>query len=290
MLAPRADFQVEAISLRKGLPFRQARIVGTMLLALTALPVAGVAQSDVLVRAHAHNDYLHSRPLLDALDHGFNSVEVDVHLVDGELFVAHDRNSIMPGRTLETLYLQPLRTIVRRHDGRVHAGAPPLLLLIDVKSDSAATYERLGTVLRDYADILTIVAGEAVLPGAVTAVISGERARSAMLETPIRFAAYDGRLADLEGPTAKLPGSFMPLVSQNWSAISGWNGIGPEPPELRATLTKWADSAHAQGRRLRLWGTPEEPGVWKALLESGVDLINTDDLLGLRSFLKGSTP
>jgi hypothetical protein len=289
MLALRADFQVKSISLRNGPLFMQARIVGTILLALTALPLAAVAQADVLLRAHAHNDYLHARPLLDALDHGFNSVEVDIHLVDGELLVAHDRDAIIPGRTLEALYLQPLRTIARRNGGRVHAAAPPLLLLIDVKSDAAATYERLATVLRDYADILTIVAGEAVLPGAVTAVLSGERPRSELLETPIRFAAYDGRLADLEGPSAKLPGSFMPLVSQNWSAISGWNGIGPEPPELRTTLTKWADSAHAQGRRLRLWGIPEEPGVWKALLESGVDLINTDDLPGLRSFLERST-
>jgi hypothetical protein len=82
----------------------------------------------------------------------------------------------------------------------------------------------------------------------------------------------------------------MPLVSQNWSAVSTWNGTGPEPPELRATLKRWADAAHSQGRRLRFWGTPEGPGVWKALLESGVDLINTDDLPGLSAFLKRSPP
>ena len=33
---------------------------------------------------HAHNDYLHSRPLLDALDQGFDSVEADVFLVNEE--------------------------------------------------------------------------------------------------------------------------------------------------------------------------------------------------------------
>jgi hypothetical protein len=267
-----------------------ARIVGAVLLALATGPVAAIGQSDVLLRAHAHNDYLHTRPLLDAVDNGFNSVEVDVHLVGGELLVAHDRDAVVPGRTLQTLYLEPLRTLARRNGGRVHAAAPPLLLLIDVKTDAEATYQRLATVLRDYADILTIVAGEAVLPGAVTAVLSGERPRAALLETPIRFVAYDGRLSDLEGAGAKLPASFMPLVSQDWGAISAWDGTGPEPPELRATLKTWADLAHSQGRRLRLWGTPEQAGVWKALLESGVDLINTDDLPGLRTFLKRSTP
>ena len=52
-----------------------------------------------LTRAHAHNDYLHARPLLDALDHGFCSVEADIYLVDGQLLVAHDRNKVDPRRT-----------------------------------------------------------------------------------------------------------------------------------------------------------------------------------------------
>ena len=43
-----------------------------------------------LLRAHAHNDYLHSRPLADALAHGFWSIEADVWLTNGALLVAHD--------------------------------------------------------------------------------------------------------------------------------------------------------------------------------------------------------
>ncbi|MEC4021166.1 hypothetical protein QMK28_34095, partial [Streptomyces sp. H27-D2] len=33
-----------------------------------------------LRRAHAHNDFVHPRPLLDALSHGFASVEADIWL------------------------------------------------------------------------------------------------------------------------------------------------------------------------------------------------------------------
>src|SRR5712672_4165891 len=62
-----------------------------------------------LVRAHAHNDYEHQRPLFDALEHGFCSVEADIYLVDGKLLVAHDRSKVKPERTLEALYLDPLR-------------------------------------------------------------------------------------------------------------------------------------------------------------------------------------
>jgi hypothetical protein len=51
----------------------------------TAPGPAGGTRVSALEHAHAHNDYLHQRPLLDALDHGFCSVEADIFLVDGEL-------------------------------------------------------------------------------------------------------------------------------------------------------------------------------------------------------------
>jgi len=104
-----------------------------------------------LTRAHAHNDYEHTRPLLDALDHGFCSVEADVYLVDEKLLVAHDLKDTKPGRTLEALYLDPLRARVEKNGGRVFRSAPTLLLLIDVKSDATNTYVALRTVLGRYA-------------------------------------------------------------------------------------------------------------------------------------------
>lgn len=73
-----------------------------------------------LRHAHAHNDYLHPRPLYDALAHGFTSVEADVFLVDGELLVAHDPAGLDPRRTLAALYLDPLRALVRAGHGSVH--------------------------------------------------------------------------------------------------------------------------------------------------------------------------
>src|SRR5262245_36960462 len=72
-------------------------------------PMPATAQITPLVHAHAHNDYEHPRPLLDALDHGFCSVEADIWLVDGKLLVAHDRDKVKPDGTFQALYLDPLR-------------------------------------------------------------------------------------------------------------------------------------------------------------------------------------
>jgi hypothetical protein len=254
--------------------------------ALAAFASTGLAQSPVLTRAHAHNDYEHARPLLDALDNGFNSVEADVHLVDGELYVAHDRSAIRPERTLEALYLAPLRARTRANGGRVYPAAPPLLLLIDLKTDSTATYRALDRLLGRYSDILTRFAGDSVAPGPVTAVISGERPEGLMRAAPVRFAAFDGRLPDLSRQNPPPP-SFMPLVSESWAKVTRWDGAGEPPAGLSDELSRLSGLAHAQGRRLRFWGTPDTPAVWKLLFDAGVDLINTDDLPGLRAFLLG---
>src|SRR5215475_7710089 len=83
--------------------------------------ILAFAQPTPLVRVHAHNDYEHKRPLFDALDHGFCSVEADIYLVDGALLVAHDRDQVKPERTLQALYLDPLRERVKTNGGRVYA-------------------------------------------------------------------------------------------------------------------------------------------------------------------------
>jgi hypothetical protein len=84
-----------------------------------ANPASAAEPPAPIPRAHAHNDYLHERPLLDALDQGFCSVEADIFLVDGELRVGHSALELRKGRTLEALYLKPLAERVRAKEGSV---------------------------------------------------------------------------------------------------------------------------------------------------------------------------
>ncbi len=112
-----------------------------------------------LWRAHAHNDYEHPRPLLDALDHRFGSVEADIFLVDGALLVAHSADQLDPARTLESLYLAPLAARVRAHHGSVYRGhRQPLQLLVDIKTEGASTYLALDRQLRRYQGLFTTYA------------------------------------------------------------------------------------------------------------------------------------
>ena len=239
-----------------------------------------------LPRAHAHNDYEHERPLLDALDHGFGSVEADVWLVNGALLVAHDLKDAKPERTLQKLYLDPLRERVRVNGGRVYRGGPSLMLLIDVKSDATNTWRALTNVLAGYAPMLTRFTTNRIETNAVTAIISGNRARPLLEAEPVRLAALDGRLPDLEGGA---PVSLIPLVSDTAAKLSTWKGRaedGPFPEEDRKKLRDWVAKAHAQGRKIRFWGTPDTLPVWREFESAGVDLLNADDLAGLEEFLR----
>jgi len=258
----------------------------TAALVVSMLPVLAAGQAPAtppaLTRAHAHNDYEHARPLFDALDQGFASVEADVWLVDGQLLVAHDREAVQPGRTLESLYLDPLRDRVAASGGRVYRTGEPFLLWIDVKSEADATYVALRPVLARYAAMLTRFRSEGLTPGAVTVVISGNRARDAMSHETDRLAAIDGRLTDLE---ENPPSGLVPVVSDNWQDVFTWRGQGPLSPDERDKLAAIVARAHGQGRTIRFWAIPDTPAGWAACLEAGVDLINTDDLAGLRAFL-----
>lgn len=235
-----------------------------------------------LLKAHAHNDYLHERPLLDALTHGFCSVEADIFLVDGQLLVAHSFVELSPDRTLEKLYLQPLRERVRQHNGHVYPNETPFTLLIDIKKDGAKTYQALSEHLQKYNDVFSHNADGQRQERAVTAIISGDRRFEVINADESRIAGIDGRLADID---SNAPVLQMPLISDNWRKHFHWDGKGEIPSDEARKLKEIVQKVHAKGRRLRFWATPDTPAAWKVLNDANVDLINTDNLPGLAEFL-----
>jgi hypothetical protein len=236
-----------------------------------------------LPHAHAHNDYYHKRPLLDALEQGFCSVEVDVFLVEGRLLVGHSRSELKSTRSLRSLYLEPLKQRVATNQGRVFRKGPAFMMLIDIKSDADATYAALRKVLTEYDDILSTTTAGKHKRKAVTIVISGNRAQDAIAKTVHRHAGIDGRLADID---SKMPSHLMPLISDNWGRHFRWRGQGKMPEKERKKLRETVNKIHLSGRRVRFWATPEDPRVWSELRDAGVDLIGTDDLAALSQFLK----
>ena len=243
--------------------------------------------SEPILSGHSHNDYLHQRPLWEAIAYAFASIEVDIHLVDGALLVGHDADDLDVSKTLQSLYLDPLRDHVREHDDRVYPSPHSLVLLIDIKSDAKSTYEALRGVLSQYSEMLTSYSETSVQPGAIDVIVSGNRPRELMMNEVVRFATYDGRLADLE---VEVPANFISLISDNWENHFEWRGLGSLSDREHLQLTQIVQATHRRGYRLRFWNTPSpENGslesVWSQLLDAGVDLMNIDDLAAYRDFV-----
>jgi hypothetical protein len=245
--------------------------------------------STILLSAHAHNDYRHARPLLDALELGYRSVEVDVFAVDDELLVGHERIETWLRRRMDALYLEPLAQRLRE---RGHVLARPLadeggfLLLVDAKADGERVLELLEARLEPLHEHLTRFEGGALVPGELTVLLSGARPVAALRSRERRLVHLDGR----PGEIGRLPAALMPLVSDRWGSHVSWRGDGPIPEEEARRLSELARRAHAAGHRLRFWGLPHDEAVWRAARTGGVDLLQSDDLARLARFLRAEGP
>jgi hypothetical protein len=236
-----------------------------------------------LPQAHSHNDYQHQRPLFDALDRGFCNIEADVYLVGDQLLVGHEEKELRPERTLQALYLDPLQKLIADRQGKIFPDGQRLTLLIDFKTEGPATYAALAKALQPYEAFLSCLRDGRWQPRQVDVIISGNRPIMELMKDRSRLAGFDGRLSELEtGPGADL----MPLVSDNWTDHFTWRGEGQMPAAERSKLHAVTKTAHAQGRRVRFWATPDSPAFWQELQAANVDVIGTDDLALLETHIK----
>lgn len=257
------------------LAMRLARVLLCLLLATACAAPSPLASADdsVARHLHGHNDYLQPVPLRRAIELGLGSVEADVFLDGGELRVGHETWQLRAGRTLRSMYLDPLRELVASSPEAFAVSGPPFVLLVDIKKDGAAVYAELRRELAQFEDMLTRFVDGQVRRGAVTVILSGDRPRALVAADRDRLCALDGRLGDL---AADPPIDLVPWISDNWSRVSDWTGSDELLPEERTRIATLVAQAHAQGRELRFWGAPDRVEAWRALYELGVDRIGTD--------------
>jgi len=236
-----------------------------------------------ILRGHSHNDYYQPRPLFDALDKGLCSVEADIFLVNGALLVAHELRNVRPEKTLEALYLEPLRERVRRFEGKVFPDAERFYLWIDFKTNAVLTYSVLEKILERYADILTRYENDVEIPGAVTVILTGSANLDLIRNKPVRFAGVDGGGA--HALDSDVPASLMPAVGMNWRReFPNFDGQTLSPDEQKK-LIEHVRKADEKGRKLRYWNAPDNEVLWGILRDAGVHFINTNRLEALRNFM-----
>lgn len=233
-----------------------------------------IAQPTVLLHGHAHNDYAHKRPLLDALECGFGSVEADVYLYNGQLKVAHLPLGLQGKKTLDELYLHPLDSIIKLHGGNVYKGdATPLILMIDFKDAGRLLYPVLQEALKPYHQWLTLYKNDSIVrKGAVQILISGSRPA---LADDTCYVTLDEDLGALGNPKSY---THATRFSSGWGRYFSWNGKKDMPIAQKLVLDSLVQRVHALHKQIRFYHIPDKENAWKTLLNAGVDWINTDRL------------
>lgn len=240
------------------------------------------AQSVALPSAFAHNDYRHKRPLYDALTNGFTNMEADIFLHNGNLLVLHRFPFFKGKRTLESLYLDPLLEYVNSRQYTAQSTMDTLVLMIDIKTRGEKTARVLMERLEKYKSILSSWEGGKLVRRNVTIVLSGHRPLELLRQEENRFVFVDERLPQVNKDEAG--NDMYAMASCKYSKLLSWKGKGNMPEKERCLLRDLVAKAHQYGKKVRLWASPEKEKVWTALLDCGVDLINTDRLEAYRMY------
>jgi len=225
--------------------------------------------------AHSHNDYEKPVPFREAYDQQFGSIEADIFLQDGKLIVAHQEDQLAAGRTLESLYLDPLAKCIEKNNGTVYRDKTrQLQLLVDIKTGSVPTLNKLIEILGRYPALVSA--------SSLKIVISGNRPAAEDFKNYPAYIYFDGELS-VTYPEEALP--KIEMLSDNFKKYSSWNGKGILPEADRARVEAAIKKGHDLKKKVRFWNAPDIINAWYGFMELSVDYINTDHIEAMGTFL-----
>lgn len=263
------------------MPTKMKKNTATFILFLISLVSTVFAQpkSYTMQNAHAHNDYLHEKPFLEAYYLNYGMIEADIFIQDDELMVAHENKSIKPENTLSALYINPLLKKIKENNGRAYADGKRLRLLIDIKEEGDKALRLLEKQLKPNRHLFDMAHN----PDAVQLIISGDMPNSKDFKNYDEIFYFDGRP---KTEYSKKSFKRIALVSTSILDFVKWNkgGIYSETETLK--LRNFVDSVHHVGKMVRLWATPNTLTSFKTLTDLGVDFIGSDDLKLLAEYFK----
>lgn len=225
-----------------------------LLLALAALPSTALAQS-----GHSVNDHRLGDPLDEALAAGIHSVDVDVfYSSGGGLRVCTVLSECVPGKTLESVYLDPLLALGEERPSFFR-------IEIDVRVSTPVFYWQ--TVTGAYNAVAAAMAERPDLQGSVEITFFGNAQN---YPPPSGNPSYLKFRAD--------PNYYLPNAGWPYS----WDGTGEMPEAEHDDLLARVEAAHNAGKlimfaphAIEALGDPE--AVWDTLEAAGVDFITTLD-------------
>lgn len=238
-------------------------------------------------RVMLNPNYL-DKPLYDALAAGCTGIEADVWLQGTDLLVGHGEDSMTEERTLQSLYIKPLVTILTQKNEQstiqqdttieppqgVFDIEPltPLVLMIDIKSEGSSTFEAVRSSLEPLRSkgCLTHYNGTAITPGPIIVVGSGETPFELINSNNMyRDSFFDAPLDELKGQGAADDADNYTTENFYYASASFADVIGnptfgvflPGQDRIREQVKV----AKKKGLKARYWDTPTSPTYSSAI-------------------------
>jgi alkaline phosphatase len=189
------------------------------------------------------------------------------------LVVAHSKTDIQPQRTLKTLYLLPLLKELSINQSR------RVKLLVDIKENYRVVLPLLIQELEPLKQYLS--SGQTT--NRLTILISGTRPPPAEYKNYPAFIFFDD---DLKLRHSAEEWNRVGLVSLPLSKLSNWKGEGDISRKDKKAIRHTIDSVHSAGKPIRFWAAPDTQTSWKLQMKLHADLIGTDKIDDLNSFMK----
>ena len=224
--------------------------------------------------AHSHNDYEQALPFSLAYQHQFGSIEADIWLKDGNIYVAHDAKDIQSERTLSKLYLEPINKLLQLSK-HIYPKQHKLYLLIDIKTEAKASLDALVSQLQAYPSIIK--------NKNIIIAVSGNRPKPDDYIHYPSFIYFDGRPTEIYNQQSL---EKVALISEAFYKFSLWKGEGTIKEEEKKKMIDAVSASHKMKKPFRFWATPDTEQSWKTLMEVNADFINTDHIEQLGKFLK----
>ena len=243
----------------------------TTLISVLASAICAMAQYPVLI--HSHNDYSRTVPFYQAYAQKVRTVECDMYYKGGSKFlVAHNSDETSEELTFDKLYMEPIVWEYKVNGGHAWADDPDrdLQLMIDIKSDdSDAFLKALVKKLSKYPEVFD----RSVNPHACLVIITGNRPDPKDFKKYPSFITFDGTL-DMKLTPDQL--ERITLFSEYFGDYCQWNGKGTLIYDEEVKVKDAIARAHAMGKPIRFWGSPDTVTSWCTFINFGIDYINTD--------------
>ena len=236
------------------------------------------------LNAHSHNDYGQKTPFYLAYNAHFGSIEADILAVKGALLVAHDSSSVIPARTLESLYLHPIVTEFRNNGGKAwNDNSATFQFMIDLKTAAEPTLAFLVNELKKYPGVFDPKINE----NAIRIVITGNRPAPSEFKKYPQWISFDGDVARKYDPEQL---KRIALYSENMANYTSWKGRTPLSETDESRLKQVIDSVHKLNKKIRFWNSPDTAYAWRTLMRLKVDYLNTDHIEDLATYLENYKP